>query len=423
MPGDDRSGMTVDCFDHNSTDFARHRFEWYRDIRQEHGPVFWSPHYGGFWVVIGLQELSDAAQDWHTFSSKVGVEEDGIRYDGLFAPPIHSSARLLQDDPPDWTVPRRALAAMFAPPVVAAWRDRIQDLVDACIDRRIESGRIDLVTDLSRPVSAVLSLELAGLPTDDHTEVAEALSVASNMGPDDPRWAQLAASMEKEAVRIEAAIDRHETARGPGAITALLNARDGGANLSREHIHDLASLVLAAGLDTTAALIGSTFVALAERPHARQALVGQPDLYGTAIEEFVRYGTPTQGLLRTSTRDVSLGGRQIRRGERVMLCYGAADRDPREFADPDEIVVDRPPGRSVAFGSGIHKCLGIHFARLEFEIVLRAVLARMPDLRVDRDGVVGNSCVGIVAGWVAIPATFTPGPRLGADPGVPNWSF
>jgi cytochrome P450 len=413
--------VTVDYFDHNSTEFARHRYEWYGKIREEHGQVFWTPRNGGFWVVIGLEELTEAARDWGTFSSRCGVEQDGIRYEGLFAPPLLAPQRMIQEDPPGWNVPRRALSAMFSPPAVGRWRERIQVLVDACIDRRIEAGRMNLVVDLTRPVSSVLSLELAGLPADNFAELGELYSLPGRLSEDDPRWAEVAAGFEQEAVRIDAAIDHHESARGPGVITALLNARDGGADLTRADIHDLVRLLVAAGLDTTSALVSSTFLRLVERPSTRRALTEDPGLLDKAIDELIRHGTPTQGLLRTATKDTVLGGRQIRRGERVMFCYGAADRDPREFPDPDEIVIDRPTKRSVAFGSGIHKCLGMHFARLEFQIVVRTVLDRIPDFQVERSGVEAYDHVGIVAGWASIPVTFTPGGRVGADPGLPDW--
>jgi cytochrome P450 len=176
-------------------------------------------------------------------------------------------------------------------------------------------------------------------------------------------------------------------------------------------------------LDTVAALLGSTFASLGRRPELRRALVDDPSLIDASLDEFIRHGTPTQGLMRTCTADTVLGGRNIRRGDRVMFCYGGADRDPRVFADPDEIQLGREVSRSVAFGSGIHKCLGIHFARMEFETVLRTALQRMPDFEVDLDRIDAYDNVGIVAGWTSIPATFTPGRRIGVDAGVPGWKY
>jgi cytochrome P450 len=417
-----KADATVEYFDHNSAQHGRERFEWYRTIREEKGPVFWSPHHGGYWVVIGWEELTEVARDWGTFSSKTQVEVDGVRYEGLFMPAQEGGSRMLQEDPPEWTLSRKTLASMFAPPAVELWRTRIQALVDACIDRRIETGRIDFVTDVARPVSAVFSLELTGLPAENFAKIAQTYGLASHLAADDPRWVDLIADFEVESERLVAAIEHQKTARQPCVITTLLDARDDGAAFSDADIADLARLVVGAGLDTTAALLGNTFVMLGDRPRVRQQLLDHPELMPAAIEEFLRYGTPTTGLCRTVTRDVELGGHQLRRGDRVMIAYAAAGRDPREFVDPDNVVLDRPANRHVAFGSGIHKCLGTHFARLEFESVLTTVLRRMPDFAINRDEVDAYDCVGVVAGWTSIPATFTPGPRIGADAGVPGWT-
>jgi cytochrome P450 len=417
-----KADATVDYFDHNSAEHARQRFDWYRTIRQEKGPVFWSPHHGGYWVVIGLEELTEVARDWGTFSSKSQVEIDGVRYEGLFIPAQEGGSRMLQEDPPEWTLSRKALAAMFAPPAVERWRTRIQSLVDACIDRRIESGSIDFVTDMARPVSAVVSLELTGLPADNYAKIAETYGLASHLASDDPRWVDLLADFDVESERLVAAIEHHKSAREPCVITTLLNARDQGVPFTDADIADLSRLMVGAGLDTTAALLGNTFVMLGNRPEVHQQLLERPELLPAALEEFLRFGTPTTGLSRTVTRDVELGGRRLRRGDRVMIAYAAAGRDPREFDDPDNVLLDRPTNRHVAFGSGIHKCLGAHFARMEFESVLTTVLRRMPDFRIQLDAIDGYDCVGVVAGWTSIPATFTPGLKVGADAGVVGWS-
>src|SRR5690606_31391868 len=124
----------------------RERYRWYREIRDRAGPVFWSPRYGGYWVVIGYDELVEAAKDWETFSSRrvLSAPEPGdVAYEGLFLPPRETCSRMLEEDPPAWTAPRQALAPLFAPPAVELWRGRLQELADACLDRWIETGRID----------------------------------------------------------------------------------------------------------------------------------------------------------------------------------------------------------------------------------------------------------------------------------------
>ena len=136
----------------------------------------------------------------------------------------------------------------------------------------------------------------------------------------------------------------------------------------------------------------------------------------------MRVSAPTQGLCRTVTRDVELGGQSLRRGDRVMLCFAAACRDPAEFYEAEDLVLERKPNLHVAFGAGLHRCLGSLYARLEFEVVFNTVLRRMPDFQVQLDQVKSYDNVGVVTGFISIPATFTPGPKVGADPRIAGWA-
>jgi cytochrome P450 len=302
---------------------------------------------------------------------------------------------------------------------VERWRRRIQDLVDACLDRHIEAGRIDFAKDLGNIVPAIFSLELVGVPSDHYALVAHNAHVSSHLAADDPQWADIAADQQFEAERMLEAIEAKRTGeRGSDIISVLLNARDKGAALSDEDIVRLSSLIVGAGIDTTSAVLASTFVHLTRRPDLRRKLIDDPRLTLNAFEEFMRISVPTQGLCRTVARDVELGDQTLRRGDRVMLCYAAACRDPKAFYDAEDLVLERKPNVHVAFGGGIHRCIGSLYARLEFETVFNTVLRRMPDFQVELDKVVSFANVGIVTGFISVPATFTPGPRVGADPKI-----
>lgn len=423
---------TVDYFDHNSPEYGRHRYAWYQAIRADVGPVFWTPHHGGFWVVVGWPELTEAAKHWQIFSSRgssapAPPELADIEFKGLFAPPWPSSARLLEEDPPQWQQPRRTLTPMFAAAAAEKWRARFQQLTDACIDRCIESGRIDFAKDISSAVPTIFSLELVGVSPEDYEAIAECYNVSSHASSDDPKFAEAYIGINKLMERIGAAVAQEKTkpkgTRRPGVIGCLLDARDDGAEFSDEEILQLASLVISAGIDTTAALLGTAFVMLTQRPELRHQLMAHPEIIGDSFNEFLRFATPTAGLLRTATQDTVLGGQRIKRGERVMLCFAAANRDPREFPDPETVILNRKPNRHVGFGTGIHRCIGANFAQLEFEVILDTVLRRMPDFQVDVERAEIYENVGVVAGWKSVPATFTPGVRVGVDPGVPGWRF
>jgi len=422
------SAPVVDYFDHNSPAYVTDRFDWFAGIMAKKGPVVWSSLYGGHWLVIGAKELGEALRDWETFSSNhitaedgTNPEVDGIRYEGMFMPSRGIAAPMIESDPPKWTVPRKALTPLFTPAAVERWRERIQTLVDACIDRRVEAGSIDFAHDLANIVPAIFSLELAGVSPHRYEATARLYHVAAHLASDDPLWAELAADAAAERELIALSLEERKRERKGDVISALLDAREWGDPFSDEDIIGLANFIIAAGIDTTGSLLASCFILLTERPDIRDRLIAEPELTLPAFDEFTRLYTPTQGLCRTVTRDTVLGGQWLRRGDRAMLCFAASCRDPREFESPGEFILDRKPNSHFAFGGGNHRCLGSQFARLEFEITLNTVLRRMPDFEVDLDAVRSFDNVGVVTGFRQVPAQFTPGERAGADPGIPGW--
>lgn len=419
----------VDFFDHNSPDYVTERYRWFERIRKELGPVAWCSRHGGYWLVIGYDEINEALRDWQTFSSQHLRDADGtasavggIRYEGMFMPSRATVAPMIEADPPEWTLPRKALTPLFTPAAVERWRSRIQDLVDACIDTRIETGSIDFAHDLSNIVPAAFSLELAGVSTRRYDMVARLYHVASHLASDDPMWVELGEDAATLHGMILEALQARKEHRANDVISTLLNGRDKGDPFSDEQIAALANFIIAAGIDTTGSVLASTFVTLTERPDLRRRLIDDPDLTVTAFEEFVRLNAPTQGLCRTVTRDTRLGGQTLRRGDRAMLCFAAACRDPNAFDNPGEIDLDRKPNLHPAFGAGNHRCLGSQFARLEFEITLNTVLRRIPDFEVRLEEVRSFDNIGVVSGYQQVPATFTPGDRIGVDPGIPGWA-
>ncbi|HET9628926.1 MAG TPA: cytochrome P450 [Novosphingobium sp.] len=423
----------VPYFDHNSPEYARDRFQWYRNIRAEHGPVAWSPLYGGFWIVLGRKELVEAAKDWETFSSEGVIEPETAeatagcpvhgKGNGLFLPPRPRQVPLLEEDPPAWGITRRALNPMFLPGPVSQWRERIQTIVDAAIDQVIETGTVDFTADIAEVVSTVFSLELVGIEAKDPRKLAKAMNTSSHLAADDPLWAEVNAVVGQEAARIAEALGRQAASPTQGGnvtvIQTLLAARAAGTDLSDEKITELAMLVLGAGFDTTASVVGTSLMMVSENSELRRSLIDKPESISDTFEEFLRLSAPTSGLTRTVMRDTVLGGQAMRRGDRAMLLYAAANRDPNEFPEPDEFRVGRRTNRHVAFGSGLHRCLGAHYAQLEFEIILTTVLRRMPDFRIDAERAYKYDNIGLVDGWVTLPATFTPGPKVGAVvPGI-----
>jgi cytochrome P450 len=207
---------------------------------------------------------------------------------------------------------------------------------------------------------------------------------------------------------------RRATAGERGDIVdRLLTAEIDGAPMPDETVTEMLFMLLNGGIDTSTALIAGMFLHLGRHPADRAALTADPGLIPAAVDEMLRLLTPGTGVARTVTKPVELGGVSLSAGDRVLLALGSANNDPDEFPEPDDARFDRANGgRHLAFGTGVHRCLGAFLAPAEMEVLLQEVLTRMPDYEIDLGGVVGYPTIPLVNGYVSMPATFTPGERV-----------
>jgi cytochrome P450 len=201
-------------------------------------------------------------------------------------------------------------------------------------------------------------------------------------------------------------------------ISALVAAELPDRPITDERLLAMIMLVIIGGVDTTTAVIGNALLYLHRHPAARDRLIAEPGLMEPAVEEFLRWQAPVQGLARHCTRDTQVDGQQVRAGDTVMLLWGSANRDPEHFPDPDEVILDRFPNRHLTFGVGAHRCLGSTIARNEVRIVLSEVLRRLPDYRILEDEMVRAETVGTVYGHVNMPTVFSPSPPTRPTPGA-----
>jgi cytochrome P450 len=186
-----------------------------------------------------------------------------------------------------------------------------------------------------------------------------------------------------------------------------------GKVLDDNQLIDILWNLIGGGVDTTTSLTALSLLHLGTHPDLRQQLIEHPELYRTAADEFLRYCSVNKTLSRTVSRDTELGGQQLRRNDQVLISWFAANHDAREFDRPDDVVLDRAPNRHVAFGLGPHRCIGAPLARVMFEVMVKAVLERIPDYVVDVDGVHHYSGNPSMTGLGKLPVTFTPGTSLG----------
>jgi cytochrome P450 len=320
-----------------------------------------------FYTLSRYRDVEAALRDIDTFSSEFG---QGPR----FTPPAGMLA-----DPPQHTFFRGLVQQAFTPRAIEALEARITTLADELLDA---AGRdvFDLHDDYAFPLPVVIIAEMLGVPPQDlHRFKHWSDASVAAMGSERPE--AYAADLQALAAYL---LEQIQRARQPGAaetlVTRLVRAEASGRRLEDDEILSVLTQLLVGGNETTTSLITNAVWRLLAAPALWQRVVADPALVPVAIEESLRYDPPVLGLFRNTTRALTLHGVEIPAGSKVMLHYGAANRDPAVFEEPDMFSLDRPPRRHMAFGLGVHFCLGAQLARLEARIALARLIERCPDL-------------------------------------------
>lgn len=380
-------------------------------------PIAWTETYGGHWVAAGGHEVFELARCPHV-SNDHDVNNERRGYKGISIPTMLEADNfrggMLEMDDPEHRYYRGALNPYLSPAAVKRWQPFIDEVVRACLDDRIESGRIDFVDDLANVVPAVLTLAMLGVPLAKwrvYNEPAHASVYTPPDSPDAPRVRELYMAMGVDL--FTNLVEIRDNPR-PGIIDALARLRIDGEPPPDIELIGMLNLLIGGGFDTTTALTAHALEWLGERPDERDRLsTERAMLLNPATEEFLRYFTPAPGDARTISEDMDLDGTPLKEGERLWLSWAMANRDPALFADPDDVVLDRKANRHFSFGLGVHRCIGSNVARTVFKSMLCAVLDRMPDYRCEAEGTVHYDTIGVIQGMRHLPATFTPGSVLG----------
>ncbi|TDC85093.1 cytochrome P450 [Actinomadura sp. 7K507] len=389
------------------------------DEFHEKCPVAWNDTHGGYWFVNGNQELFDLARRADLLSNDNDVDGTRRGYGGIsipYEPDPEKRTRggFLEMDPPDQRYYRQALNPYLSPAAVERWKPVVEELTRACLDEVIETGRIDFVDDLANVVPAVLTLALLGAPLKDwdiYCEPIHALVYTSPDSEDFPRVRQLLYRMGE---RMLGTVHDVRADPRPGLINELVTVEIDGRRPDDMEILGVINLLIGGGFDTTTALTAHSLEWLSEHPGERGRLSREREtLLDSATEEFLRFYTPAQGDGRTVSQDCEVNGTRFREGERLWLSWAMANRDAGVFEEPHRIRLDRSGNRHNSFGLGIHRCIGSNVARATFKIMLTAVLDRMPDFACEPGGAVHYDSIGVINGMKKLPATFTPGERLG----------
>ncbi|MGE0683102.1 MAG: cytochrome P450, partial [Candidatus Binatia bacterium] len=292
-------------------------------------------------------------------------------------------------DPPVHTRLRMLVNKAFTPRRVEGLRTRIQAIVDEMLDRVIATGRMELIREFAYLLPVTVIAELLGVPAQDHEKIKDwsdeiTLFIFGAIGvPDRRQRAQRA--MSELADYLKAIIAERRRTPQNDLISALIAAQEQNDTLSDEEIVATCSLVLFGGHETTTNLISSSTHALLRNPEQMEKLRNDPALVTPAVEEFLRYDGPSKAMVRIAWEDFELRGKHIKKGQRLLLMQSAANHDPERFTDPDSLDITRQPNPHVAFGYGIHFCLGAPLARIETAITINTILRRLPNLRLDTD--------------------------------------
>jgi cytochrome P450 len=292
----------------------------------------------------------------------------------------------LQIDPPEHKKFRKILDPLFAPKQMAPLEAPVTQLVNDLIDGFIDDGKVDFATGFSVPFPSQVFLTLLGLPLDDlpiFLKMKDGIIRPQHVTGTEPGSNEANAYQQATADSIyeyfDKVLDEREVEGRDDLLTKFLHTEVEGVQLSRHDILDICFLFLIAGLDTVTATLDCMFAFLAQHPEHRKQLVADPSLIPAAIEELLRYETPVMGVARVAAQDTEIGGCPVHKGDQVVVILGAANTDDAEFGDAGEVRFDRDVNRHLAFGGGVHRCLGSHLARLELRVALREWHKRIPE--------------------------------------------
>ncbi len=369
-------------------------YSWFEEMRTD-CPVF-QDEVMPLWQVFRYEDVSEVMTDYARFSSQpLGV------FTGSFL-----KDTLVTKDPPDHRKLRNLVNQAFTPRAVAHLSDRITQITQELLDQVRPQGRMDIVSDIAFPLPAKVIADMLGVPSEDW-DIFQRWARVDSSDPAAARQGE-GRSMQGEMFDyFSSLLEERRRVPREDLVSALSVAEIDGERLSESELVRFCMLLLAAGQETTKNLIANAIVCFTDHPGAMERLMREPALMPTAIEEVLRYLPPVWFLFRQTRTDVVLGGQHIPAGQNLLAWTASANRDPALFPDPDRFDIQREPNRHLAFGHGIHFCVGAPLARLEARIALPMMLEQLRDLQ-RVEGVPVTVHMGIVFVIGSLPVTFQP---------------
>ena len=388
-------------FDHHGSRYAQNWEELVRELHAMDFPLAWSEANGGYWILGAWAEAKKALDDWEAFSADNDVKHERRGGKGSRIPQHSYPLMLSESDPPFHTARRRIEMPFFTPKALREYGPMIDRFMDEALKGIRAKEEADMLRDVILPITARATFHLVGY-RESWSEVAYSVHLVSHTKETDPDYPIEMIQRIQAGFRTMVAERRAEPK--DDIASALAQGEVLGQPLSFEEAESMMTALVFGGFDTTTASVINALIWLQDRPEIRRQLLDDPALLDNAIEEWLRVWPPAQGIGRTVMRDMEIGGRQLRAGERIFIWFAGANRDPAKFPDPETVQLDRPKASDhLAFSGGGHRCLGAPLAKIELRTMIRAVLTRMPDYRIDLDRVTRFPTYGAVAGYLEVP--------------------
>ncbi|MBV9626120.1 MAG: cytochrome P450 [Acidobacteria bacterium] len=379
----DRNDANLSLYHLLDPDILANPYPLFQRLR-ETDPVHWDVFLHA-WVVT---RYADVLEVLHTFSADRTPTPTQLQHLGLshLGPIAQLMVRqMLFMDAPAHTRLRSLACKAFAPSRVEALRRHIQDIVDRLLDKVLPTGSMDIMSDLAEPLPAIVTAELLGVPLSDVPQLkawsADFAEMLGNFQHNPDRAGRMLQTVHQMSAYFQKAIEQSREEPREGLLHSFLSTEASGDRLSDEEVIANTIITMVGGQETTTNLIGNGVLTLLRHPHAIEALHDEPGLISSAVEEMLRYESPSQHTARLAPGDCTLGGKTIAKRQAVIAVMAAANRDPERFPEPDRFDITRKDNRHLAFGYAAHFCFGAPLARLEGQIAFETLLRRAPKLQ------------------------------------------
>ncbi|MFI4859867.1 MAG: cytochrome P450 [Phycisphaerales bacterium JB063] len=376
-----------------SDEYIRSPYETYGLLRQQ-APVYWSDRWNG-WLITRYDDVQAVMRDRKTFSNQnrytqyIGSLTEEQRGRLTYLIDHYERGGLVQSDPPDHTRLRKLISGAFTANRVAKMAGLVTEIADSLIAFFCDQDEVELIYHFAFPLPAIVIAGMLGVPAEERDQFKEwSATIQRFLGSGTVSFEYALAAQDAWMNMngfFEALLSERTKAPKDDLVSAMAQAHEDGERLTKDELIRTCGAMLIAGHETTTNLIASAIWLLHERPDQLKLLRGNPALYPCAVEEVLRFESPFQSAPRTVTADVVIAGQTLRQGDLAYVMLGAANRDPSQFPHPNRFSIERTDNRHVAFGYGIHLCLGAALARLEAPIAIQALLDRFPHMHLPED--------------------------------------